>query len=73
LVFDGIKPCDKNTLDLLATIGIYQDGVMKHDLDGRETVAHIVSADLESDFYANDLRGTKKVLVGSLNTRRSSR
>ncbi|KAJ5689203.1 Chitin synthase C [Penicillium macrosclerotiorum] len=41
LVFDGIKPCDKNTLDLLATVGIYQDGVMKHDLDGRETVAHI--------------------------------
>lgn len=49
-MFDGIKPCDKNTLDLLATIGIYQDGVMKHDLDGRETVAHIVSVDLESDF-----------------------
>ncbi|KAJ5190873.1 Chitin synthase C [Penicillium cinerascens] len=41
LVFDGLKPCDKNTLDLLATIGIYQDGVMKHDVDGRETVAHI--------------------------------
>ncbi|KAJ5176897.1 Chitin synthase C, partial [Penicillium canariense] len=41
LVFDGIKPCDKNTLDLLATVGIYQDGVMKHDLDGKETVAHI--------------------------------
>jgi chitin synthase len=43
LVFDGLKPCDKNTLDLLATVGVYQDGVMKHDVDGRETVAHIVS------------------------------
>ncbi|KAF7164840.1 hypothetical protein CNMCM5623_009267 [Aspergillus felis] len=41
LVFDGIEPCDKNTLDLLATIGVYQDGVMKKDVDGRETVAHI--------------------------------
>ncbi|PWY83345.1 hypothetical protein BO70DRAFT_313633 [Aspergillus heteromorphus CBS 117.55] len=41
LVFDGIEPCDKNTLDVLATIGIYQDGVMKKDVDGRETVAHI--------------------------------
>ncbi|ODM22438.1 Chitin synthase C [Aspergillus cristatus] len=41
LVFDGIDPCDKNTLDVLATIGIYQDGVMKRDVDGRETVAHI--------------------------------
>ncbi|KAG9245071.1 chitin synthase 2 [Calycina marina] len=41
LVFDGIDPCDKATLDLLATIGIYQDGVMKKDVDGKETVAHI--------------------------------
>ena len=41
LVFDGIDPCDKGTLDLLATIGIYQDGVMKKDIDGNETVAHI--------------------------------
>jgi len=43
LVFDGIDPCDKNTLDLLATIGIFQDGVMKKDVDGKETTAHIVS------------------------------
>jgi len=42
LVFDGIDPCDKDTLDVLATIGIYQDGVMKRDVDGKETVAHIV-------------------------------
>ncbi|KAF2757652.1 chitin synthase-like protein [Pseudovirgaria hyperparasitica] len=41
LVFDGIDPCDKGTLDLLATIGIYQDGVMKKDIDGKETTAHI--------------------------------
>lgn len=44
LVFDGIDPCDKETLDVLATVGIYQDGVMKRDVDGKETVAHIVSA-----------------------------
>lgn len=43
LLFDGIDPCDKETLDILATIGVYQDGVMKRDLDGIETVAHIVS------------------------------
>ncbi|CAL8577576.1 Chitin synthase, class 3 [Xanthoria parietina] len=41
LVFDGIDPCDKDTLDVLATIGIYQDGVMKKDIDGKETTAHI--------------------------------
>jgi chitin synthase len=42
LIFDGIDPCDKDTLDVLATVGIYQDGVMKRDVDGKETVAHIV-------------------------------
>jgi chitin synthase len=41
LVFDGIDPCDKGTLDVLATIGVYQDGIMKRDIDGKETVAHI--------------------------------
>ncbi|KAI9670513.1 MAG: Chitin synthase, class 2 [Caeruleum heppii] len=41
LVFDGIDPCDKGTLDVLATVGVYQDGVMKRDVDGKETVAHI--------------------------------
>ena len=42
LIFDGIDPCDKETLDVLATIGVYQDGIMKKDVDGKETVAHIV-------------------------------
>lgn len=42
LVFDGIDPCDKDTLDVLATIGIYQDGVMKKDVDGKPTTAHVV-------------------------------
>ena len=41
LVFDGIDPCDKETLDVLATIGVYQDGVMKKAVDDRETTAHI--------------------------------
>lgn len=41
LVFDGIDNTDKNVLDVLATIGVYQDGVVKKDVDGNETVAHI--------------------------------
>ncbi len=41
LVFDGLDPCDKDVLDVLATVGIFQDGVMKKDVDGKETVAHI--------------------------------
>ena len=41
LVFDGIDACDKETLDVLATVGVYQDGVMKKDVDGKETVTHV--------------------------------
>lgn len=41
LVFDGLEKADKNVLDVLATIGIYQDGVIKKDVNGAETVAHI--------------------------------
>lgn len=41
LVFDGIDPCDKETLDVLATMGVYQDGVMKREVNGGTTVAHL--------------------------------
>lgn len=41
LIFDGIDACDKEVLDLLATVGVYQDGVMKRKVDGKETLAHI--------------------------------
>ncbi|CAK7269390.1 Chitin synthase, class 3 [Sporothrix epigloea] len=41
LVFDGLEKTDKNVLDVLATIGVYQDGVIKQDVDGQPTVAHI--------------------------------
>ncbi|ORY68742.1 chitin synthase-domain-containing protein [Pseudomassariella vexata] len=41
MVFDGIDNVDKETLDVLATVGIYQDGVIKKDVNGKETVAHV--------------------------------
>ncbi|KAJ5894972.1 CAZyme family GT2 [Penicillium taxi] len=41
LVFDGFDPCDKNVLDVLATIGIYQEGIMKRSIDGKDVEAHI--------------------------------
>lgn len=41
LIFDGIDPCDKEVLDLLATVGVYQDGIMKRKVDGKDTVAHL--------------------------------
>jgi chitin synthase len=53
LVFDGIEPCDKGTLDVLATVGIYQDGVMKKDVDGKETVAHIFEYTTQLSVTAN--------------------
>ncbi|KAI3325904.1 glycosyltransferase family 2 protein [Xylariaceae sp. AK1471] len=40
-VFDGIEKADKQTLDVLATIGCFQDGVVKKEVNGKETVAHI--------------------------------
>ncbi|KAF8529171.1 glycosyltransferase family 2 protein [Hysterangium stoloniferum] len=41
LIVDGLEPMDKSVLDILATVGVYQDGVMKKDVDGKDTVAHI--------------------------------
>ncbi|KAH6695066.1 chitin synthase-domain-containing protein [Plectosphaerella plurivora] len=41
LIFDGIDKVDKNVFDVLATVGIYQDGVVKKDVNGKDTVAHI--------------------------------
>ncbi|KAI0089171.1 glycosyltransferase family 2 protein [Irpex rosettiformis] len=41
LIVDGLEAMDKTVLDILATVGVYQDGVMKNKVDGKETVAHI--------------------------------
>ena len=41
LIIDGLEPMDKSVLDILATIGLYQDGVMKKQVDEKDTVAHI--------------------------------
>ncbi|KAH9179673.1 glycosyltransferase family 2 protein [Lactarius sanguifluus] len=41
LIVDGLEAMDKTVLDLLATIGVYQDGVMKKQVDDKDTVAHI--------------------------------
>ncbi|KAI9452078.1 chitin synthase [Russula earlei] len=41
LIVDGLEPMDKTVLDILATVGVYQDGVMKKQVDDKDTVAHI--------------------------------
>lgn len=50
LIVDGLEPMDKSVLDILATIGVYQDGVMKKQVDGKDTVAHIFEV---CDSYSN--------------------
>ena len=32
---------DKSVLDILATVGVYQDGIMKKQVDGKDTVGHL--------------------------------
>jgi hypothetical protein len=32
LIIDGLEPMDKTVLDILATVGVYQDGVMKKQI-----------------------------------------
>lgn len=41
LIVDGLEAMDKSVLDILATVGVYQDGVMKKQVDGKDTIAHI--------------------------------
>jgi len=41
LIVDGLEPMDKSVLDVLATVGVYQDGIMKKQVDGKDTIAHI--------------------------------
>lgn len=72
LVFDGIDPCDKNTLDLLATVGIYQDGIMKRSVDGRETVAHIVSSTRPRKFGRGTNSCSSNIPLSSLSPRASN-
>ncbi|KAJ7095345.1 glycosyltransferase family 2 protein [Mycena belliarum] len=44
LIVDGLEAMDKSVLDILATVGVYQDGVMKKEVDSKQTVAHIFEA-----------------------------
>ena len=56
LIVDGLEPMDKSVLDILATVGVYQDGVMKKQVDGKDTVAHIFEVDiflLRTSAYGN--------------------
>lgn len=56
LIVDGLEPMDKSVLDLLATVGIYQDGIMKKQIDGKDTVGHIFEVCGACDFLCRTYR-----------------
>ncbi|XXG96420.1 hypothetical protein Hte_002702 [Hypoxylon texense] len=41
IVMDGIEACDDTALDVLATMGVYQDGIMRSSVDGVPVTAHL--------------------------------
>ncbi|KAG8859628.1 Chitin synthase, class 2 [Serendipita sp. 411] len=41
LIVDGLEAMDKTVLDVFATVGVYQDGIMKKQIDKKDIVAHI--------------------------------
>lgn len=70
LIVDGLEPMDKSVLDILATVGVYQDGVMKKNIDGKDTVAHIFEVNINLAFPQSLLTPTLTPTCSS--TRRSS-
>ncbi|KAG5458110.1 MAG: chitin synthase 3, partial [Olpidium bornovanus] len=59
IVADGRKKCNERVLTVLAAMGVYQEGVAKNCVNGRETTAHIFeyTAQLMVD---NDLEVRRK-------------
>jgi len=58
LIADGIGPMDTHVLDVLATLGVYQDGILKKAVDDKPTVAHIFEVSLS-------VRGLREKLTDS--------
>ena len=66
LITDGLEPMDKTVLDILATIGVYQDGVMKKQVDGKDTVAHIFEVFFSLSFVFSWLVTGAEIFVSTL-------
>jgi chitin synthase len=41
VIVDGVDPCDKRSLDVLAVLGVFQDNIMKKEVDGKPTIGHL--------------------------------
>lgn len=68
LVVDGLEAMDKSVLDILATVGVYQDGVMKRQVDRKQTAAHIFEV---SDRSPHSFHLLNRLLVHNPVIRRS--
>ncbi|OCK80436.1 glycosyltransferase family 2 protein, partial [Lepidopterella palustris CBS 459.81] len=53
ILIDGIDSADKSIFDILATLGVYQDGIIKKGIDGQETKAHIFEYTTQLSVTAN--------------------
>ncbi|RUS16118.1 chitin synthase-domain-containing protein, partial [Jimgerdemannia flammicorona] len=60
IVADGRKKCDPRVLNVLASMGVYQEGIAKNSVNGKEVTAHIyeyttqISVDPDMKFKGAD-------------------
>ncbi|KAI0813509.1 glycosyltransferase family 2 protein [Xylaria sp. FL0064] len=56
IVMDGVDACDKGTLAVLATVGLFQEGVLKKNVNGKDTGAHIFEYNTQLSVTPNSQR-----------------
>ncbi|KAK7916947.1 chitin synthase B [Apiospora marii] len=52
LAIDGPDACDQGVLDVLATVGVYQHGVLEEAVSGRDTQAHILLRPMDGEHHS---------------------
>lgn len=64
VIMDGIEHCDRQALDMLATIGVFQDDIiLEVDCKGRDTTAHLVSHDMsQATIVVLNRRATNRIV-----------
>ncbi|KAJ3287963.1 Chitin synthase, class 1 [Rhizoclosmatium sp. JEL0117] len=62
IVSDGVKPCNPRTLDVLAAMGCYMDGLTRSQVNGKQVEAHMfefttqvrIDTSLEPEFTSHE-------------------
>lgn len=54
IIIDGIDPCDKRALDVLAILGVFQDNQMKREVDGQAVAGHLFEYTTQLSVDSND-------------------